>query len=179
MNRRSFIQSLAAVFSLPAMPLTSLRPVAAGIPAAVDVPARVKSWAVYMSNLHGDCTPLTLHRLLHIPEADAETYVGRLIADGVLKPNPLLQRSLRKFADTEQGDPLHAGEERLEITEEVPSIDVHASQDEAPDRGQGGVANPPEEDDQADQELPEASGSTGNPDEVVLPQYPSSSPLIT
>lgn len=179
MNRRSFIQSLAAVFCLPAMPLTSLSHAAAGIPAAVDVPARVKSWAVYMSNLHGECTPLTLQRLLHIPEADAKSYVGRLIADGVLKPNPLLQQSLRKFADTEQGDLLHTGKERLEIAEEVPSTDMHASQEEARGRRRGGVANPPEEHDEADQELPVAGGSTDNAEEAVPPQYPSSSPFMT
>jgi hypothetical protein len=179
MNRRSFIQSLAAVFSLPAMPLTSLRPVAAGIPAAADVPARVKSWAVYMSNLHGDCTPLTLHRLLHIPEADATHYVRRLIADGVLKPNPLLQQSLRKLATPEEGNLPDAAGERLEFIEEAPSCEVEAHEEEATGDAPGDAATLPDGDDDADQAMSGAHEPADQADETVPPQYPSSSPLIT
>jgi hypothetical protein len=33
-----------------------------------------------------------LQSLLNIPEVDARRYVSHLIADGVLKPNPILQK---------------------------------------------------------------------------------------
>jgi hypothetical protein len=166
MNRRSFIQSLAAVFALPAMPLTSLRPVAAGIPAAADVPARVKSWAVYMSDLHGECTPLTLQRLLHIPEADAKSYVGRLIADGVLRPNPLLQQSLRKLASPDEGNLPDTVVERLEVNPERPSTEVDAA-----DQPQAAL--------DADRDSAPTGQSIDDPEQPATPQYPSSSPLIT
>ncbi len=176
MNRRSFIQSLAAVFSLPALPLTSLRPVAAGIPAAADVPARVKSWAVYMSNLHGDCTPLTLHRLLHIPEADAAQYVSRLVADGVLKSKPVLQEAARNLARPSEG---HLPDERLEMAAQAEPEDVEAPDDSNAPEGPDADANPTGEPAEPD----DASLITGQPEaslqELASPQYPSSSPLMT
>ncbi|MEP4334790.1 MAG: hypothetical protein ABJ360_00090, partial [Roseobacter sp.] len=49
MNRRSFTQSLVAVFSLPANPALSLQSVTTALPAAAAVPAHARSWAVYMS----------------------------------------------------------------------------------------------------------------------------------
>ena len=130
MNRRSFIQSLAAAFSLPANPLLLLRPATAAIPAVVEVPVRVKSWAVYMSNLHGDCTPLTLHRLLHIPEADATRYVNRLIADGVLKPNGLVQESLRNLVKSREGRLMDELESQLEMQTPDDEADQNAPSDD-------------------------------------------------
>lgn len=176
MNRRSFIQSLAAVFSLPALPLTSLRPVAAGIPAAADVPARVKSWAVYMANLHGDCTPLTLHRLLHIPETDAAQYVSRLVADGVLKSNPAMHEAARNLARPLEDNLL---DERLEMTAQAEPEGAETSQNSRAPEGPDVEANPTGEPAEPD----DASLITGQPEaslqELASPQYPSSSPLIT
>ena len=128
MNRRSFIQSLTAALSLPANPLLSLRPAAVAMPAAVEVPVRVKSWAVYMSNLHGECTPLTLQRLLHIPEADAKTFVSRLIADGVLRPNPVMQEAARKLLKPREDHLLDEVESCPEPTTEAEPSEVAMSE---------------------------------------------------
>ena len=97
MNRRRFLQSLAAVFTLPAGASLSLPSISAVAPAAVAVPTKARFWAIYMSSLHGECTPQTLQNLLHIPGSDAKKYVGQLIADGVIKPNPLLKQSVSKI----------------------------------------------------------------------------------
>jgi len=97
MNRRRFIQSLAAVFSLPAAPTLSLGSATAAVPTAAAVPAQARFWSIYMTALHGECTPQTLQNLLHIPEVDAKRYVGQLIADGVIKPNPLLQNTVSEL----------------------------------------------------------------------------------
>lgn len=94
MKRRTFIQSLAAVMTLPSAGALPLRSATAALPtAAAAVPTKARFWAIYMSSLHGECTPQTLHNLLHIPKVDAKRYVSQLIADGVIKPNPLLQRT--------------------------------------------------------------------------------------
>jgi hypothetical protein len=60
MNRRSFIQSVAALVSLPANPLLSLQPAGAAVCAAAVVPAEARSWAIYMHNLHGECPPMRI-----------------------------------------------------------------------------------------------------------------------
>lgn len=115
MNRRSFIQSLVAVFSLPASPALSLQSVTTALPAAAAVPAQARSWAVYMSTLHGECTPRALQSMLNIPEIDAKRYISRLIADGVLKPNPLLQTSVSEIAKTIDNSPLDKVKRRLDM----------------------------------------------------------------
>jgi hypothetical protein len=115
MNRRSFVQSLVAVFSLPANPTVSLRAVTTALPAAAAIPAEARSWAVYMSTLHGECTPRALQSLLNIPEIDAKRYLSHLIADGVLKPNPLLQKSVSEIVKTIENSPLDKVKSRLEM----------------------------------------------------------------
>jgi len=106
MNRRRFTQSLLAVLSLPAAGPLSFGSARAMLPAAaaVAVPKQARFWAIYLSGLHGECSPKTLQTLLHIPEGDARRYLGQLIADGVVKPNPLLQSSVRNvFKSNEEG----------------------------------------------------------------------------
>ncbi len=93
MNRRRFIQSLVAVSAVPVAPALSLRTATAAIPIATAVPAKARFWAIYISALHGECTPETLQNLLHIPPVDAKSYIAKLITEGVIKPNPLLQKS--------------------------------------------------------------------------------------
>jgi len=79
------------------------------------VPARARSWAVYISALHGECTPQTLQNLLHIPEVDAKKYISQLIADGAIKSNPLLQRSVSKFVESNDDSLLDKVKKRLEM----------------------------------------------------------------
>lgn len=101
MKRRTFIQSLAAVLSLPAGGALPLRSATAALPtAAAAVPNKARFWAIYMSSLHGECTPQTLHNLLHIPKVDAKRYVSQLIAYGVIKPSPLLQKTATELVKT-------------------------------------------------------------------------------
>jgi hypothetical protein len=115
MNRRSFIQSLAALVSLPANPLLSLQPAGAAVSAAATVPAEARSWAIYMHNLHGECTPMALKSLLNISEVDARRYVSHLIADGVLKPNPILQKSMRRLLNTAEDNLRDEVEQHLDM----------------------------------------------------------------
>lgn len=97
MNRRRFIQSLAAVFTLPAAPKLALGSAGTATTTAAAVPTQARFWAIYMSALHGECTPQTLQNLLHIPEVDSKRYIGQLIADSVIKPNPLLQNTVTEL----------------------------------------------------------------------------------
>lgn len=82
------------MFTLPAGASLSLPAATAALPTAAAVPTKARFWAIYMSSLHGECTPQALQNLLNIPGADAKRYVGQLVADGVLKPNPLLNKSV-------------------------------------------------------------------------------------
>jgi len=132
-----------------------------------------------MANLHGDCTPLTLHRLLHIPEADAAQYVSRLIADGALKSKPVLQEAARNLARPREDS---LPDERLEMTAQAEPEDVEAPDDSNGPEGPDADANPtgkPAEPDSASL----VTGHTGQPEtsleELDAPQYPPSSPLIT
>ncbi len=128
MNRRRFIQSLVAVFSLPASPALSLQSVTTTFPTAAAVPAHARSWAVYMSALHGECTPRALQNLLNIPEIDARRYVSHLIADGVLKPSSLLQRSASEFVKTNENSPLDKVKRRLETNARAESEQLETSE---------------------------------------------------
>jgi len=124
MNRRRFLQSLAAVVSLPAAPL-SLKPAMAALPAggsatgaaaaAAAVPARAQFWAIYMSGLHGECTPAALQQVAGIPAAEAKGYLARLVADGVIRPNPLLSKTVSGLLRREGDGVLGKIRERLEM----------------------------------------------------------------
>jgi hypothetical protein len=118
MNRRTFIQSLVAVFSMPAAPTLSIRAATAAVPnvaTVAAVPAHARSWAIYISTLHGECTPQTLQNLLHIPASDAKNYVTQLIADGAIKSNPLLHKSVTELAKTKDRSLWDSVKDRLEM----------------------------------------------------------------
>lgn len=152
MNRRSFIQSLAALVSLPANPLLSLKPAGAAVSAAAAVPAEARSWAIYMHNLHGECPPMALKSLLNISEVDARRYVSHLIADGVLKPNPMLQKSVRRLLNTGEDSLRDRVEQRL---------DTQARQTATPDQ----AAEPAEPD-----ELTEQADASHGMDDDAQPE---------
>lgn len=123
MNRRRFLQSLAAVFTLPAATTFSMGTATAALPAAAAVPTKARFWAVYMSALHGECTPKTLQNMLHIPEMDAKRYVSQLVADGVIKPNPLVQKSVAKIATENQEGFVDRTKKRPELNAQTGSDD--------------------------------------------------------
>lgn len=140
MKRRTFIQSLAAVFALPAAPSLSMPAAASAAPAAVAaVPTQARFWAIYMSALHGECTPQTLKNLLHIPEVDANRYVSQLIADGVIKPNPLLKNTVSELVKSDDDSLLDKARKRLEKKSRAQSEGLNA----------GDVPDPEEDDDEA------------------------------
>ncbi len=119
MNRRRFLQSVAAVFTLPALPGLSFGTSAAVPSAAVTVPTQARFWAIYMSGLHGECPPHALQTLLNIPAAEAKSYVTQLVSEGVIKPNPLLQRSVSKLVKTDDDSLLGRVKKRLEMKSEA------------------------------------------------------------
>ena len=114
MNRRRFIQSLAAVFTVPTGSVFALKPAAAAASSAVAVPTQARFWAIYITGLHGECTPQTLQNMLHIPEVDAKRYIGQLLADGVIKPTPVLQRAVTELAKPREDGLLDKVKKRLE-----------------------------------------------------------------
>ena len=86
MDRRTFTQSLAALCAVPAVPLTAA---AAPVATVASVPSQARFWAIYMSGLHGTCTPRALEVMLNIPSAQAKGYLSQLMAQGVIKPSGL------------------------------------------------------------------------------------------
>ena len=126
MKRRSFLQSLAAVFSLPVTSSLALRPVTAAVPVAVQVPNQARFWAIYISALHGECTPKTLQNLLHIPERQATSYIGQLVADGVIKPTPLMKKAVSEVFSSRDENLLDRFKKRLDMKAKAGSQEADA-----------------------------------------------------
>ena len=119
MDRRTFTKSLAAVMTLPAMPSAAL----AAPSAAVSVPSQARYWAIYMNSLHGQCTPRALQVMLNIPHAQAEGYLGQLMAEGVIKPNPLMTGIKNALRPSTQSKALEDAETK--IKEELKQVIEH------------------------------------------------------
>ena len=131
MKRRTFIQSLAAALSMPAAGSLTVTSAGASVPtAAAAVPTKARFWAIYMSSLHGECTPQTLHNLLHIPKVDAKRYVSQLIADGVIKPNPLLQRTATELVKSKNENLMEKVKKRSEMKAKAKAepLEVHKAE---------------------------------------------------
>lgn len=92
MNRRDFTTRLAALFALPAVP--ALPAAAAPVANVAAVPNAARFWAIYMSHLHGQCSPATLAKMTKIDVTQAQGYLTKLMNDGVIKPNPFLKNTL-------------------------------------------------------------------------------------
>ena len=144
MNRRRFLQSLAAVFTLPAASTLPFSSASAAVPSAAAVPTQARFWGIYMSALHGECTPQALQSLLNIPAADAKFYITQLISEGVIKPNPMLKSSLSNIARSEDNGLLNKLNDRLKMKAKVGSgehknpktrEDVEADLNQAPVEG--------------------------------------------
>lgn len=124
MKRRTFIQSLAALVSLPATPALSLGSATTVAPAATAVPAQARFWSIYMSALHGDCPPHALQAMTNISATDAKKYVTQLIAEGVIKPNPLMQNSVSKVLKTKDEGLLEKVKQRSEMKAQAKSKEI-------------------------------------------------------
>ncbi|MEL7274139.1 MAG: hypothetical protein AAGK33_11955 [Pseudomonadota bacterium] len=140
MNRRRFLQSVATLVALPAMPQMSWRASAFAAPTATVVPAQARSWAIYISTLHGECSPQTLQTLLQIPASDAKRYLTQLVAEGVIKAHPLVQQSIARMAHGDQGGVLDNIKRRLEMKRQAwshqvePIVEDERTADEATPR---------------------------------------------
>lgn len=139
MNRRRFIQMLGAAFSLPAAPAMPLSTASAAIPSAATVPAQARFWAIYTSALHGQCTPQTLQNMLNISQVDAKRYISQLIGDGVIKPNPILQKTVSNVLTRNDDGALQSIKKRMDMKQqakvgsgagEVEVSDTREAQDE-------------------------------------------------
>lgn len=127
MNRRRFIQSIAVAFSLPAASNFTFRTATAAVPKATVVPAQVRSWAIYLSTLHGECTPVALQNLLNIPAVDAKNYVTQLAADGVIRSHPLLQKSAYRVARTKDSGIFDKLKKRLELKAQTDPNEIESA----------------------------------------------------
>ena len=124
MKRRTFIQSLVALVSLPAAPTLSFGSATVAVPTAVAVPAQARFWSIYMSALHGECPPHALQAMTNISATDAKRYVTQLIAEGVIKPNPLLQNSVSKVLKSNEDSLLDKVKKRSEMKTQAQSDSV-------------------------------------------------------
>lgn len=115
MKRRTFIQSLVAMVSLPVAPTLSFGSATAVAPVAVAVPAQARFWSIYMTALHGECPPHALQAMTNIPASEAKRYITQLIAEGVIKPNPLLQNSVSKVLKSNEDSLLDKVKKRSEM----------------------------------------------------------------
>ena len=82
-----------------------------------------------MTALHGECPPHALESILNIPAVDANKYVAQLIADGVIKPNPLLKSSVSELVKANEDSLLGKVKERLKMkaqanTQELEILDT-------------------------------------------------------
>jgi hypothetical protein len=83
MNRRQFTTGLGAIAAAPALPVKAL----ASLPAAsAAIPNPARFWAIYMSHLHGTCSPQTLAKVTGIDASITKGYLSRLLSEGVLTP---------------------------------------------------------------------------------------------
>lgn len=127
MNRRKFIQSLAAAIALPVAPVHLLRPAVAALPAATPmvtasaaaVATKARFWTIYMYGLHGNCTPATLSTMLNIPETQARGFLNNLVADGTIRHEALLRNSLTKAMRTEGTAPNSELQKRVDMKQEA------------------------------------------------------------
>ncbi|KAB7610382.1 hypothetical protein F9L33_13860 [Amylibacter sp. SFDW26] len=80
MNRRQFTAGLGALAAAPTLPVKAL----ASAPAAGAIPNTARFWAIYMSHLHGVCTPEALAKISGVTVHTAKGYLSTLISDGVI-----------------------------------------------------------------------------------------------
>ena len=119
MNRRQFTTGLAALASAPALPAKAL----ASLPAAgAAIPHPARFWAIYMSHLHGTCTPQALSKMTGINPSVAQGYLSRLVSEGVLTPTNVVTKALSAQARPEQ-KPSRLRERLNRFLEEKPAIE--------------------------------------------------------
>jgi hypothetical protein len=91
MNRRQFTASLSALMAAPALPAQALR---AAPVAATAIPTQARFWAIYMSQLHGTCTPAALSTMTGATPEVARGYLSQLISQNVITPTNIMSRTV-------------------------------------------------------------------------------------
>ncbi len=137
MNRRQFTASLGALAAAPALPVKTL----AGVPAAGVIPNTARFWAIYMSHLHGVCTPEALAKISGVTLNTAKGYLNAMISDGVItttritaavpkaahKPSGLKKR-LEKFKTDRPVQQTSVSEKILETEDDSPPVNQDAAE---------------------------------------------------
>jgi len=80
MNRRQFTAGLGALAAAPALPAKAL----AHASTTGAIPNTARFWAIYMSHLHGTCTPEALAKISGVSVRAAKGYLSAMISDGVI-----------------------------------------------------------------------------------------------
>ena len=124
------------MFALPAVPALTSGAATASVSAAATVPAKARFWAIYISALHGECTPQTLQNMLHIPASEAKSYIGQLIADGVIKPNPFAQNAVSELMKPRENSPFEKVKQRFEKKAEARAEVLDVAKGENEEKGQ-------------------------------------------
>ena len=115
MKRRLFLQFFGTALTLPGLPGLPMPTAAKASPVVTTVPAQARSWAIYMSTLHGECTPQALQTMVNISASEARNTLTQLVAEGVIKANPLLQKSVANLTRVEKGDWFQRLKSRLDL----------------------------------------------------------------
>lgn len=89
MNRRDFLVQSGATITAATLPAGAVFP-----KAATPVPANMRFWAVYMSQLHGTCSPKMLATMTKVSEGAAQSELSKLVSQGVLQPAQMLTPKL-------------------------------------------------------------------------------------
>jgi hypothetical protein len=97
MNRRQFTTALAALAATPALPAKAITGLPAAAGAAISKPARF--WAIYMSHLHGTCTPQVLAKAAKISPAVARSHLSSMVSQGILTPTNIAAKTVATQAN--------------------------------------------------------------------------------
>ncbi len=136
MNRRQFTAGLGALAAAPALPVKAL----ASAPAAGAIPKTARFWAIYMSHLHGVCTPEALAKTSGVTVHTAKGYLSTLISDGVIKTTRIaaavpstpkstgLKKRLEKFKTDRPAQQPTVSEKITEPEDDSPPVNHEAAE---------------------------------------------------
>ena len=137
MNRRQFTAGLGALAASPALPVKALT----SAPAASAIPNTARFWALYMSHLHGVCTPEALAKISGITVNAASGYLKAMIGDGVITTTRMtatvpkttskptgLQKRLEKFKTDRTAQKTPVSENILKSEDDSPAVNHDTAQ---------------------------------------------------
>lgn len=169
MNRREFTKSLAAAFTLPALPLPAI---SAAQPVTVTKAARF--WAIYMTHMHGDVTPGMLTQMTGLDPVQTTAIRTKLIADKVISPTGFIRKSLATETITRSEQHIQDTLKRVKPTEKIETQDFDKSTRQSdPDEPEEELqAQEEAHPDDLEQELTEDTEPTTAPDDAEMKSTP-------